>query len=135
MRIVKTYFYSHLAHLDLAKLKDEGIDAFIKDDNIVTMNIAYAQAVGGIKIMVNDEDYERASEALNANEYEELKNEFNEIELGLQNKCPSCGSIKIYQKGSWLSLIGFLIFFPISFKQKKYMCTDCGNNWKDENAN
>lgn len=62
MKILKTYLYSYLAHLDKAKLKDEGIEVFIKDDNIVSIDPIYAQAVGGIKLQVYEKDYDKAVE-------------------------------------------------------------------------
>jgi len=132
MKIVKTYVYSHLAHLDFAKLKDEGIDVIIKDDNIVSINPIYAQAVGGIKLLVKEEDYYRALESLNINDYKYLKNEFPE-EINGQRKCAKCGSANIFQKGSLLiGLLFLLLFFiPLTTKKSKYVCLDCLYKWKE----
>ena len=133
MRILKTYLYSYQAHLDLAKLKDEGIVAVIRDDNIVSIDPVLAQAVGGIKILVNDIDYNKASEVLNANEYDSLKNEYREEEISAQRKCSNCGSINIFQKGSWLVglLFLFISFIPFTTKKSVYVCMDCSHKWKE----
>jgi len=132
MKILKTYLYSHLAHLDLAKLSDEGIEAIIKDDNIVSIDPVYAQAVGGIKLLVKDDDYKRALEILNSNDYDNLKNEFPGEDISAQIKCSNCGSINIFQKGSWLMGLLFLILFfvPFTIKKSKYICLDCSHEWK-----
>ena len=48
MRLFKTYLYSYQANLDFARLIDEGIQAAIRDENIVLSDPVLAQAVGGI---------------------------------------------------------------------------------------
>lgn len=132
MKIVKTFYNTQLAHLDLAKLRDEGIDAFLQDDNVATINPLYAHAIGGIKLMVQNEDYNTAIEALNMNDFEYLHNEYPE-EISAQRKCMECGSINVYQKSSWLiALIYMLLFFiPVVIKKKKFICLDCSNQWKE----
>jgi len=133
MKIVKTYIYSYQAHLDLAKLSDEGIDAIIRDDNIVSIDPVFAQAVGGIKLLVQDLDYDKALEILNTNDYSNLKNEFQEEEISGQRKCPNCGSINLFQKGSWLVGLIFLLlsFIPFTTKKSIYICLDCSHKWKE----
>ncbi len=133
MKILKTYLYSSLAHLDFAKLSDEGIEALIKDENLVSINPVYAQAVGGIKLLVKDEDYTKALAVLNCNEYELLKNEYPDEEISEQIKCSNCGSINIFQKGSWIVGIFFLIlaFIPFTTKKSTYICLDCSHQWKE----
>ncbi len=55
MKILKSYLNSTLAYLDSAKLSDEGIEAMLKDENIVSINPIYAHAVGGIKLIETSE--------------------------------------------------------------------------------
>jgi hypothetical protein len=133
VKILNTYLYSHLAHLDLAKLSDEGIEAMIKDDNIVSINPIIAQAVGGIKILVEEKDYNKALHILQINDFESLKNEFQEDEISEQRKCPRCGSINSFQEGSWLVGLIFLFLMAIPFTTKKstYACLECSFKWKE----
>ena len=133
MKILKTYLYPQFAYLDLAKLKEDGIEAFIKDENIVAIDPLYAQAVGGIKLVVNDEDYRSALEIINANDYENLKNEFSEEEIEELRICKKCGSTNIFRRSSWLTGLFFLIFFfiPVAKKTSKYYCLDCENEWEE----
>lgn len=133
MKIVQTYINSQLAHLDKAKLADEEIHAFLQDDNLASINPLYAQAIGGIKLMVQDEDYDWALEVLKLNDYEYLHNEFPDEEISAQRKCWNCGSINVYQKSSWLIALVYMILFfiPIVIKKKKYVCLDCSHQWKE----
>lgn len=133
MKILNTYLYSYLAHLDMARLKDEGIEVFIKDDNIVSIDPVFAQAAGGIKLLVYEKDYDKAIEILKSNDYDNLKNEFPEEEISKQRKCKKCGSINIFQKGSWIMGLTFLIllFIPVTKKKSKFVCLDCSYQWKE----
>lgn len=62
-RLFKTYPHLHLANLDLIKLKDEGIEAHAIDQNMGSYGFE-SVAVGGVKVFVLEEDYERAVEVL-----------------------------------------------------------------------
>jgi hypothetical protein len=49
-------------------LEREGIESFIDDANIVTMNWLYANAVGGVRLRVRGRDAERAGHIIQAME-------------------------------------------------------------------
>ncbi len=44
------------AHVLKGKLEAEGIEAFLADENIVSMNFLYSNAVGGVKVQVDEQD-------------------------------------------------------------------------------
>ena len=48
------------AHILQNTLEGEGIECYIFDENIVTVNPLYGNAVGGIKLKINEEDKENA---------------------------------------------------------------------------
>ena len=52
------------AHLLRARLEGSGIAAYLRDENMITLDWLSANAVGGIKVDVADEDYERALQAM-----------------------------------------------------------------------
>ena len=133
MKILKTHLYAHLAHLDIAKLSDEDIEAMLKDENIVAIDPIYANAVGGIKIIVKDDEYERALKVLNTNEFNYLQDAFPDEPISGQIKCKNCSSINVFQKGSWLVGLIFLIltFAPFTTKKSNYVCLDCSHKWKE----
>jgi DNA-directed RNA polymerase subunit RPC12/RpoP len=133
MKLLKTYLYAHLAHLDIAKLADEDIKAVLKDENIVAIDPIYSHAVGGIKILVNDDDFDKALKVLDTNESNYLQQAFPEEIISEQIKCKKCGSINVFQKGSWIVGLFFLIlaFIPFTTKRSKYVCLDCSHKWNE----
>lgn len=133
MRILRTYSQSYLAHLDVAKLSDEGIDAYLQDDNIVSINPVLTYAVGGIKLFIPDEDFDKAQKILENNEYDSLSVEYYKDTIEPQFKCPQCGGTNIFQKGSWLSGLLFLFLFavPLAKRKPEFVCLDCSAKWKD----
>jgi hypothetical protein len=54
------------AYLLRARLEGSGIAAYIRDENLITLDWLYSNAVGGVKVDVMDEDYEKALEILDA---------------------------------------------------------------------
>jgi len=54
------------AHLLRARLEGSGITAYVRDENLITLDWLYSNAVGGVKVDVMDEDYEKALELLNS---------------------------------------------------------------------
>lgn len=54
------------AHLLIARLESSGIRAYLRDEHMVTLDWLAANAIGGIKVDVADEDYERAVAVMNA---------------------------------------------------------------------
>ncbi len=109
--VIKRYEQAHLAHLDLAKLNDEGIECFLKDENTVSVNPVWSNAVGGIKLLIHKSDLEKVNSVLGANEYSNLQNAFDE-QVESQLICPNCGSAEVQQKRSILT--GFILLEVVS---------------------
>lgn len=61
--LFKTYIFPHQAELDLNKLKNEGINAFVSDENMGSFSFLGA-ATGGIKMYVAKKDLVRAQQIL-----------------------------------------------------------------------
>ena len=61
---VLTVWLPHEAHLAKAKLLSEGIECFVADDNLVSINPFYANAIGGVKLKVWEGDVKEALELL-----------------------------------------------------------------------
>lgn len=59
------------AHLLIARLEGMGIAAYARDENMVTLDWLASNAIGGVKVDVADEDYEKAREILAAPPSEE----------------------------------------------------------------
>jgi|SanBayMetagenome_1026888.scaffolds.fasta_scaffold07359_4 hypothetical protein len=52
------------AHIALAKLRESGIDAHLQDEHTVTIDPLLSLAVGGIKLLVPNEEIEKAEKLL-----------------------------------------------------------------------
>ena len=52
------------AYLLRARLEGSGITSYVRDENMVAVDRLYSNALGGVKLDVADEDYERALQIL-----------------------------------------------------------------------
>jgi hypothetical protein len=73
------------AHLMMGRLKEAGINCWLKDEQTATINPILTNAIGGIKLMIDENDIDQATEILNA--LKEIKKQ--------SFACPHCGSHNI----------------------------------------
>ena len=64
MVTIATFSHGIQAQVARAKLESEGIFAFLADDNMVTMNWLYSNAIGGVRLQVKESDAERSARIL-----------------------------------------------------------------------
>ena len=64
MVTVKTYFSADSAQLDRTLLADEGIDSFVSDENLYNADPVLVWMNGGVRLMVAEEEKERAEAIL-----------------------------------------------------------------------
>ena len=62
MKTIRTYVNAVEAEMDRQVLENEGVRACVMDEN---MGLMFHVAVGGVKLMVDDADVEKAEEILN----------------------------------------------------------------------
>jgi len=116
------------AHILLGRLQEEGITCWLKDENTVTINPIWSNAVGGIKLMVADDQIEKATDLLS--QFQEQKRK--------QFSCPYCGSnnieyISTTRKAvNWLSAIltWSLGSYAIGVEQV-WHCFNCSKEFKE----
>ncbi len=82
---IRTFENSFSANILLTKLRDAGIQCYLKDEYTVTMDPLLSNAVGGIKLVINKQD---EKEVMNLLQY------FDE-EYRRHVLCPKCGSHNI----------------------------------------
>ena len=56
--LLRRFQYSSEAIIYQGKLESQGIEVFLRDNNIVDSNPLYSNAVGGVKMFVKTEDFE-----------------------------------------------------------------------------
>lgn len=68
---IASFVYPWQAYIARGRLESRGIQAFVFDDGIVTAHPFISNAVGGVKLMVDRADVERALAVLNENDPDE----------------------------------------------------------------
>ena len=133
---LRTFSSDISAHLLKTRLESEGVDCFILDENIVRLNSFYDLAVGGIRLQVREEDFQRAKELI---EEWEARPYLDEEDHAL--KCPSCQSTAVYAgfksfktAAGWLTLaISLLLVVYPFFTKTVFRCKECGTEFDKNN--
>jgi Putative prokaryotic signal transducing protein len=121
--VINAYTNYVEAHIARGVLEEEGIESWLKDENTVTIDPILTNAIGGIKLMVESSQAQRAVDILLR-----LRNEAK-----AKVTCPKCGShnteeVSTPRKASnWLTALS--TFFLSSFSvapDKVNHCFDCG---------
>jgi len=144
--IVMTCTFPHEAHMIEGYLNSYGIETSLMDEMTVQVNIAYSNAVGGVKILVKDSDYDQSIQLLKVGGYindpniqTDTNKEVYLVEYSHNHKnCPFCNSenIGIKKKPTTFSFIlsvfiSLFFFAAISPVYKSvYKCFDCEKEWK-----
>lgn len=114
--ILEAFDYVTDAELLKAKLESEGIPVFLKDANILQADPFIASAIGGVKVMVYQQDREKAVQI-----YESIRR-YAVDAAGKIVTCPNCKvakSIRYSDRSNfWNRLFPFL-------EPMKYRCLNC----------
>lgn len=123
------------AHILKNRLEGEGIICQIFDENIVTLNPMLNFAVGGIRLQVFEEDFEKAKEILKEIDDTPFTNEqSNDI------ACPNCKSTNLYSdfksmkdpKGVIAMIVAFFFsVFPL-YSKSVYKCKECDTEFESK---
>ena len=127
--IVFSSFYNPIeANIIKTRLLDAGVQCFLSDENAITVNPLYNQALGGVKLHIFEKDSDLATSILQDNDVAlSLETLAQEAEI-----CPKCGSNHVgFVKSAkntpgiltFLSLF-FLMLYPFQTK-KVYHCFNC----------
>jgi hypothetical protein len=115
------------AHIMLTKLQDAGIDCFLKDEHTVTLDPLLTNAIGGIKLVVKEEDLAAAMELLQA----------FDVAYRQSVKCPMCHAAAFEQitKPSLPNYITIILVWFFARRavpvQQVYVCGKCGYECKE----
>lgn len=119
----------HEADFLCSQLASHGIDTSIPDQGTIGVFPLYGSALGGIRIQVNEADYEKATAILRemAMASEERK-----------SSCPKCGSTNVqYKRQSWFfaALVVLFVGIPLLWLKKEFQCHSCGHRWEEDPVN
>ncbi|MGC6434674.1 MAG: DUF2007 domain-containing protein [Crocinitomicaceae bacterium] len=130
---VKTFDNIIDAYILKNRLETDNIECFIQDENTVSIDPLLSNAVGGIKLKVQEKDYAKAFEII-----QELENKPFEDRDGNIIVCPNCGSNQLYKdfnsiqdlKGLISALFSLILsIFPI-YLNKVFRCKKCDTEFK-----
>jgi hypothetical protein len=133
LKTVAGFQESFGAYLARGKLESEGIPAVVIDEHTVQNDWLYSQAIGGVKVQVPEEDFERAVEILAEDHTAEIEAiEDAQEESDPEEVCPKCGSRSTTARGYslWSLIPSFIFTSPVFFRKKGRVCKTCGATWK-----
>jgi hypothetical protein len=113
-------------------LDSAGIESFLSDENLVRLDWFYSNLIGGIKLMVREEDAETARKLLEQNIPEKL--EVAGVGEYTQPPCPKCGSLDV-SFDELNKKIAYPILFlgiPVPVNHKGGKCHACGHEWESK---
>lgn len=119
---VRTFSNYFSANILLSKLRDGGIQCFLKDEFTVTVDPVLSNAVGGIKLVVNKKDAAEVFELL-----KKLDEEYRQNAV-----CPKCGghNIELVPKRNPANMITAIVSWLFSSyavsAENVYQCSSCG---------
>jgi DNA-directed RNA polymerase subunit M/transcription elongation factor TFIIS len=126
---VAAFSYPYEAELACGRLEAEGIEAVIADENMVSMNWLYSNAIGGVRLQVAESDAPRAREILETTSAEDHPPASEE-----NVRCPACGSKEttyIDLSNKRLTYLSWLLLgIPLLRLRKRMKCNSCGHIWK-----
>lgn len=110
-------------------LDSAGIESFLVNENLVRMGF-HSALLGGIKLMVREEDAETARKLLE----EKIPEKLDVPEVGeyAQPRCPQCGSLDVgfdetEKEGAMAAMA--LLGVPLVTRHKGGTCHACGHEW------
>ncbi|WGH74416.1 DUF2007 domain-containing protein [Tenacibaculum tangerinum] len=120
--ILAVFEYSTEAQVIKAKLDSENIRTMLMDEKTIDSDPLISQAIGGVKLLVHNNDLEKAVAI-----YNEIR-AYVKDENGSAIHCPKCNSTNILVADLQRKNIFFMLF-PF-FESKKLICNDCKTIFK-----
>lgn len=120
--VLKRFDHYFPAHILSTKLRDAGVESYLFDENSVTIGPFLSNALGGIKLVVNERDEVRARNLIS-----EFEEDYRKSAV-----CPKCGhnEIDLVPKRETSNLITALFTWLFSnfavSTENIYECRNCG---------
>lgn len=120
------------AHLIRCRLEAEGLEAFVTDEHIVSVQWLYSAAVGGVKVQVRARDAERARSILETSRAPRSDSALFVTDDLRAPRCPRCGSLDVQQRYTRRLTFAssMLLGFPLPWPLGRSRCRSCGARWR-----
>ncbi|MDA3837734.1 MAG: DUF2007 domain-containing protein [Candidatus Delongbacteria bacterium] len=140
-KTILTFTYPHEAHPVKALLDSHHIPTFLKDEMTIQAHNFYSYALGGVKLQVPEDKFEKAYIILKESGFivdkkERKKDIIEEVKQDKNtnlNICPFCKSenvSKVKHSSQLIYVIYLLLGLFLPIFRKYYRCYDCGGKWK-----
>lgn len=119
---IRTFDNYFSANILLTKLRDAGIQCYLKDEYLVTIDPFLANAVGGIKLVINKEDFDEVFALL-----QQFDDDYRRHAV-----CPKCGThnIELIPRRTAANMITAILSWLFSdyavSAENIYKCSSCG---------
>jgi hypothetical protein len=128
MLTVATFSKPEEAHMLRLRLEAGGVPAYIQDENMVQTDWLYSNAIGGVRVQIDEDDVDRAKEI--------LEDPGIETEPVGMPACPTCSSTntapdELPRRLSFLSML--LAGIPVLFSKTRWRCAHCRHAWNERN--
>ncbi len=135
---IAKYSESFQANIAKSRLENAGIHCIINNENLINTVWLSSEVVGGLELLVFEDDAEKAKELLDVSFDIDENTEFVQEENGTGSNisnifCPKCGSATVIQtdRPDFFSFFMNFLFFKKSDKIITLCeCSKCGNKWK-----
>jgi Putative prokaryotic signal transducing protein len=130
--LVRVRQFRDLPEALLAKsiLDSVGINRFLQDENTIRLDWLWSNAIGGVRLIVKEEDAADAAKLLDQKPAESFETSLGEYK---QPRCPACGSVNISygEKGKSLAYATVALGVPLPVTRSGWRCSSCGHQWDD----
>ena len=120
--ILAVFEYSTEAYVTKSKLDSEGIKTMLMDETTIDSDPLISGAIGGVKLLVHNDNLEKASEI-----YNDIRT-YQKDEDGKDIFCPKCKSNRILVAPLHRKNIIYMLF-PF-FEGRKLICNNCNTLFK-----
>lgn len=124
---IATYTFPHEVYVDRSKLESYGIYCFVMDEITIQVHNFYSNALGGLKLQVQQKDFERAKKIIS--NHPDISTDYTDSKI----KCPNCnsGNIDSISLNRKISLVILMLTgLPIPIFSRKYHCYECHDEFR-----
>lgn len=120
--VIAVFEYSTEAYVTKSKLESEGVKTMLMDETTIDSDPLISGAIGGVKLLVHNDNLEKASEIYN------VIRTYQKDEDGKDIFCPKCKSNRILVAPLHRKNIIYMLF-PF-FEGRKLICNNCKTLFK-----
>jgi len=120
------------ALLAQSTLDSAGIESFLADENMVRLDWMWSNAIGGVKLLVRDEDAPEAADLLDQPIPERI--DIPDVGEYQQPSCSRCGSLEVSfeELNKPISYGSIFVGIPFPLHRRGWKCQSCNHRWRPD---